>query len=97
MHCFTVSYKVREGHEEEAVECLRQLTAATRREAGCVLYLAHQAAEDARQFLIYEQYRGTADLEAHRGTEHYRRWAVEGLFRIAESRSSTVYVVLEPS
>ncbi len=97
MHCFGVTIRVRPGTEDQAAEYLRQLAAATRREPGNLLYLAHQLAEDPCQIFIYEQYRSVADHQAHRDTDHYRRFAAEGLLRLAESRTATVYTLLEPA
>ncbi len=96
MHCFGVVVRVRPGTEDEAAEHLRQLAAATRREPGNLLYLAHQVAGDPGRFFIYEQYRSTDDHAAHRATEHYRRHAAEGLLRLAESRTAIPYLLLEP-
>jgi quinol monooxygenase YgiN len=96
VHCFGVIVKVRAGSEEEAAAHLRQLTTATRREPGNLVYLVHRLADDPRQFFIYEQYRSIEDHAAHRATEHYRRHAAEGLLRLAESRTAIPYQLLEP-
>ncbi len=96
MHCFGVMIRVRAGTEDQAAGYLRQLAAATRQEPGNVLYLAHQLAEDPRQIFIYEQYRTVADHQAHRATDHYRRFAAEGLLRLAETRTAIPYTLLEP-
>jgi quinol monooxygenase YgiN len=85
--CVGVIYKVKVGHEAEAEGYLRRLQEETRKEPGTVLYIVHRSTEDPRQFLIYEQYRSQADLEAHRATEHFQRYAKNGIQTIAESRT----------
>jgi quinol monooxygenase YgiN len=94
MHCLVVAIQVRAGCEEEAADCLRRLAEATRREPGNLLYLIHRAVDDPGQIFIYEQYHTAADHAAHRATEHFRRYATDGLMRLAESRTATVYEVL---
>jgi len=86
MVCVGVIYTIQAGHEAGAVEDLRQLQAATRKEPGNVMYLIHQATDNPRQFLIYEQYRSQADLDAHRAKDYFQRYSVNGLQKIAESR-----------
>jgi len=86
MVCVGVFYTIQVGHEGEAAEDLRQLQAATRKEPGNVMYLIHQATDNPRQFLIYEQYRSQADLDAHRAKDYFQRYSVNGLQKIAESR-----------
>jgi quinol monooxygenase YgiN len=95
MHCFGVMIQVREGSEEAAADHLRQLAAATRREPGNLLYLAHQLTDDPRRFFIYEQYRTAADHAAHRATAHYHRHATLGILQHAESRTAVPYRLIE--
>ncbi len=74
------------------MEDLRRLAAATRREAGNLFYAVHRSATDPAQFLIYEQYRSRADLELHQRTDYFQRYSVQGLQKIAESRSGGPFV-----
>jgi autoinducer 2-degrading protein len=92
--CVDVLYTIRAGHEDEAVKDLRQLAAETRKEPGNLLYLAHRSLEDPRKFLIYEQYRSPAALEAHRAKDYFRRYSVQGLQKIAESHVTGTYAPL---
>ena len=89
-----VRMKAREGDEEHAAELAGELAAATREEAGCEAYVPCRDPEDARSFLIYEQYHDKAAFEAHGASEHFQRLAVGGLFELMESRERTFYETL---
>jgi quinol monooxygenase YgiN len=71
----------------DVVETLRALTAASRQEPGCVSYIAHYLADDPDTVLIYEQYRDESAQAAHRASEHFRKYAVAGLFQKMRERS----------
>jgi quinol monooxygenase YgiN len=86
--CVAALYTIQAGHEDEAAEDLHRLAALTRQEAGNLLYIVHRSLEDPHQFLIYEQYRSRSDLDAHRKTPYFQRYSVEGLQKIAESRTT---------
>ena len=58
------------------------------------MYLIHQSTDNPRQFLIYEQYRSQADLDAHRAKDYFRRYSVQGLQKIAESHVVGSYAPL---
>lgn len=91
MLCVAVTYVVKPGREAEAVELLGKLTAATRREPGCRMYLAHRSTADPRRFFLYEQYDDQAALDAHRATPHFEEFGKNGIFPLLESRSPELY------
>ena len=68
-------------------ETLRLLAAASRQEPGCVSYIPHLVEGDPDTVLIYEQYRDAAAQDAHRDSEHYKQFAVGGLFQMMKERS----------
>jgi quinol monooxygenase YgiN len=43
--------------------------------------------DDPDTVLIYEQYRDAAAQDAHRDSEHYKQFAVGGLFQMMKERS----------
>jgi quinol monooxygenase YgiN len=51
--------------------------------------------EDPRAFLIYEQYDDEAGFDAHRETEHFKRYVLEEGVPLLEDRSRGLYVTLE--
>ena len=87
MVSFMVRLKFASEDRADVAEILRQLTLASRREPGCVSYIAHQVHGDPDTVLIYEQYRDASALAAHRASEHFKKHAVAGLFQKMRERS----------
>jgi quinol monooxygenase YgiN len=76
---------VKPGTEEEVVRICREVTEATRKEPGCLLYVIQQSNENPTHFVFYEQYKDAAALDAHRATPHFARYR-EGIEDLVESR-----------
>ena len=72
MLVLVVHNHVRPGRESFVRDSFLELEAASRQEPGCLFYAVQQAKDDPREFLVYEQYRDDAALEAHRATPHYK-------------------------
>ena len=71
----------------DIAECLRVLATASRQEPGCVSYVPHQVEDDPDTVVIYEQYRDAQAQAAHRETEHFKKYAVGGLYQKMRERS----------
>jgi quinol monooxygenase YgiN len=86
-----ISFIVRlrfEAEDHDAVaECLRTLTAASRKEPGCVSYVPHFVEDDANMVVIYEQYADQAAVDAHRASPHFAELAVGCLYQKMKERS----------
>ena len=95
MICLAVTYIIKPGREEEAMEHLRALTPPTRREPGCRFYQAHRSTTDPARFFLYEQYDDQAALDAHRASPYFAEHVLGGLIPIAESRSPAFYEPIE--
>jgi quinol monooxygenase YgiN len=80
MVSLTVRMRFDEADREAVAELLRQLTPASRKEPGCINYIAHFVEGDPCTLLIYEQYLDEAALEYHRNTPHFHQFAVGGLY-----------------
>lgn len=91
MLILVVHLTVKAGHAHDVIENFRHLEAESRKEPGCVFYVAQQNTEDPLRFMVYEQYRDEAAIEAHRESAHFKRYAAEGLYRFVEQREATVY------
>jgi quinol monooxygenase YgiN len=91
MICVAVTYLIKPGHETEAATLFRILTEETRKEPGCLMYLAHCSTTDPLKFFLYEQYTDQAAVDAHRAAPHFERYAKNGLFPIIDSRSPELY------
>lgn len=81
MISFTVRMRFRSEDREEIAGFLRELTAGSRQEPGCVSYIAHTVESEPDTVLIYEQYQDEAAVEFHRNTPHFKRYAVAGLYQ----------------
>jgi quinol monooxygenase YgiN len=90
MLCLVVRLTVKPGKESEVVEHFLPLAEASRKEPGCLMYVAHQHKDDARKFLVYEQYADDEALEFHRNSAHFR-YATEGLYPHVEEREAELY------
>jgi quinol monooxygenase YgiN len=81
----------RAGQESVVEEAMRQVVPASRAEPGCLMYVAHRDVADPRRFMFYEQYVDEAAYDAHRETEHFRRWVTETIAPALEERERAIY------
>jgi quinol monooxygenase YgiN len=88
MVSFTVRMRFDSQDREQVSELLRSLAQESRREPGCVVYVPPRIAGEPDTVLIYEQYADAAALEAHRTSDHYRRYAIQGLYQLLRERMS---------
>ncbi len=86
MISFTVRLRFHEKDVPRIREILEALAAASREEPGCALYVPHFVEGEAATVLIYEQYQDEAAAAAHRSTEHFREFAVGGLYQLMLDR-----------
>lgn len=81
MISFIVRLRFSSEDHEEITQIARELTRASRLEPGCVTYVPHWIESDPSTLLIYEQYKDEAAVEAHRGTSHFAKFAIGGLYQ----------------
>ena len=80
MVVLVAKYYVKPGKDDEVEAALKKMAACVReQEPGCLLYHANRSRENVEHFLLYEQYRDMAALEAHRATPHFKE-IIEGTF-----------------
>ena len=70
-------YRVREGSADRVAAVLASHVAASRREPGCVQFIAYRSRTAPHEFVLYEQYLDEESFESHRQTPHFREY-VEG-------------------
>ncbi len=87
MVSFTVRMKFADEDREQVTEILRNLSEASRKEPGCLNYMAHFVEDDPSYVVIYECYQDNAALEAHRSSPHFKKYAVGGLYQLMRERS----------
>jgi len=87
MISFVVRLKFAPEDRDDITEVLRQLATASRQEPGCVSYIPHHVEGDPDTVLIYEQYKDAKALAAHSSSEHFKQYAVGGLYQRMRERS----------
>ena len=78
---FLVRMKFAEEDRSEIQSMLGPLTEASRQEPGCITYVPHWLQGESATLVIYEQYRDSEALEAHRASKHFQQYAVSGLYQ----------------
>lgn len=86
MLSFTVRMMFLPEDREDIASTLRALTAASRQEPGCISYIAHQVESAPDTILIYEQYRDSAALDAHKASAHFAKYATGVLYQKMQAR-----------
>jgi quinol monooxygenase YgiN len=86
MVSFTVRMRFTDEDHEKVEGLLRVLTEESRKEPGCVSYIAHFVEGNPEFVLIYEQYADQAAVEAHRATDHFKQYAIGGLYQLMKDR-----------
>jgi (4S)-4-hydroxy-5-phosphonooxypentane-2,3-dione isomerase len=89
------TWRARDGETDACREILRLMTPLTRAEPGCRTYVVHQSLEDAREFVIYEQYDDEAALQAHRESEHFKTHVLGDAVHRLEERYARFYESLD--
>jgi len=91
MIVLAVTWVAKTGREAEVAAVFSKLTEESRKEPGCAMYLVHRHRTEPRRFLIYEQYKDEAALEAHRSAPHFLQYAKKELPKIADRVEGQVY------
>ncbi|MGA9070982.1 MAG: putative quinol monooxygenase [Terracidiphilus sp.] len=94
MISFVVRLKFAAEDRDDVVETLRALATASRQEPGCVSYIPHHVEDDPDTVLIYEQYVDAKAQAAHHQSEHFKKYAVAGLYQKMKERSVENLVAL---
>jgi quinol monooxygenase YgiN len=91
MVVLVVTWMAKTGHENEVGTVFTKLTEESRKEPGCIMYLVHQHKTDRRRFLVYEQYKDDAALEAHRTSSHFLQYTKKELPKLGERIEGNLY------
>jgi quinol monooxygenase YgiN len=91
MLILAVRVTIKAGHEDDVIVPLRKLQEETRREPGCISYFVQRSRENGRRYLIYEQYKDQAALDAHRASSHFQEYGTNGLYRFVEERQAELF------
>jgi quinol monooxygenase YgiN len=94
MVVLVVTWVAEAGRELDTARLLTELAAASRREAGCVMFVAHQHQSEPTRFLVYEEYVDEEALAAHRATPHFLRLVKQELPTVATRVEGHLYAPL---
>lgn len=94
MVVLVVTWVAEPGQEAETARLLSTLATESRREAGCILFVAHQHETEPARFLVYEQYVDAEALASHRTTPHFLRLVQHDLPAIATRVEGHLYAPL---
>lgn len=78
----------------EMAEVARLLASESRREPGCVSFIPHQAQDDPDTLVLYEQYRDEDAVNAHRDSDHFKKYVVGALYQRMKDRSRENLIAL---
>ena len=84
MFVLMVDIRVKPERREEFAAAIKENAAASNQEPGCLHFNVAQDGEDANRFYLYEVYREEADFDAHRETEHFKKYAAAAADLLAE-------------
>ncbi len=94
MVVLAVTWIANVGREVETARLFQELAAESRKEPGCLMYLVHQHRTEPTRFLIYEQYKDDAALDAHRAAPHFAKYVktelIKGAVRVEGNLYSTI-------
>ncbi len=91
MIVLAVTWMAKVGREKEVVDVFSKLTEESRKEAGCIMYLVHQHKTEPQRFLVYEQYKDDAALEAHRAAPHFLQYVKKELPKLGARIEGNLY------
>ena len=94
MVVLVVTWMAKQGRENEVVGIFAKLQEESRKEPGCLMYLVHRHKTEPRRFLVYEQYKDDAALEAHRSSPHFLQYARKELPKLGDRIEGNLFELL---
>jgi quinol monooxygenase YgiN len=91
MVVLAVTWMAKVGREAEMAGVFSKLTGESRKEPGCVMFVAHRHKTEPRRFFVYEQYQDDAALEAHRASPHFLQYAKKELPKVGDRVEGNLY------
>ena len=91
MVVLVVTWMAKVGREAEMAAVFSKLTEESRKEPGCAMFVAHRHKTEPRRFLVYEQYKDDAALEAHRASPHFLQYAQKELPKLGDRVEGNQY------
>jgi quinol monooxygenase YgiN len=89
------TWTAQEGAEDVVRAALAELAPLSREEPAIQFYLAYADPAAPRVFHLFEVYDDEAGYQAHMGTDHFRRLAVETAIPVLDSRERAFFETLD--
>lgn len=83
------------GHEDEVRAILRDLTARSRAEPGCLEFETLEASDRPGSFVLIERYAGAAGRDQHLASNHFAELVLRRAVPLLSYRDVREYRVLE--
>ncbi|MEA2767987.1 MAG: hypothetical protein QOD93_949, partial [Acetobacteraceae bacterium] len=91
---FTVTWAVREGEVEAAVDIIARFVPEARKEPGLEFLMVNQSVTNPAHFLFYEVFRDAAAFEAHQEMPHFKTLILEEALPRISKRERVQYTPL---
>lgn len=88
-------WTARDGEQDAVAAAISRLIEPSRAEPGNIAYQCHRDPEDARVFLLYEQYVDEQAYAVHGRSPHFQQHAVNDGIKRLSSRERAFYVTWE--
>lgn len=79
-------WKIKEGQLQTVLGLLPELVEKTIQEEGNLLYKVYQSNADTNTLILWESYKDSASVEAHRDSAHFKEIVVEQIVPLLEKR-----------
>jgi quinol monooxygenase YgiN len=91
---FTVTWVVREGQLDAAIDIIARFAPEARKEPGLEFFSINQSAANPLEFLLYEIFTDEAAFEVHQQTPHFRTMILEEALPLLSKRERVQYRTL---
>ena len=71
------TWVAKEGEEDAVARILRENAVATNAEPGCREFSVYREKGEPRTFVLYEVYEDEAAFQAHRESDHFKRYVLD--------------------
>jgi len=83
-----IHYTFAPDDANKAETIFRELRDASRQEEGVIAFDVARSQENPNVFVLWEGYRDKTALDAHAGTEHFKRLVLNGVRTLAKERNA---------
>jgi autoinducer 2-degrading protein len=85
------TYQAQAGRGDDVAAAMAEITPQCLGEDGCLMYVGNRSLKDPDHFVLYEQYRDEAAIEAHRQSRHFTEIVLGRIVPMLEVREVDLY------